>query len=266
MREANHSGPMLTLRELSLTSAVALVKRHPPVLTGHERIYVRSRPARFLQPISALDSLGRLGYYYAMQTPQPDNALIKQKMRQQALAKRQSIAHAAHLTSSEALANHFADHPMLGMAASFAGYHAVRGEIDVLPVFKRMARYNKPTALPRINEAKRLDFHLWRQGDVLERDALGISVPSVSTEKFLPELVLVPLLAFDSFGNRLGYGGGYYDRTMAHLRAQEEKPPLFVGVAFSSQEVEYIPSEAHDATLDGILTELGVSMFNAFGI
>ncbi len=76
-------------------------------------------------------------------------------------------------------------------------------------------------------------------------------------------MVLVPLLAFDSAGFRLGYGGGYYDRTIEAMR-QFETPPLFIGVAFGMQEVDSLPAEMHDQQLDGILTEVGVSMFRGY--
>jgi 5-formyltetrahydrofolate cyclo-ligase len=72
--------------------------------------------------------------------------------------------------------------------------------------------------------------------------------------------VLVPLLAFDGEGYRLGYGGGYYDRAIANLR-RSPAPPLFIGVAYSMQEIEQVPTNENDLPLDGILTELGVSMF-----
>jgi 5-formyltetrahydrofolate cyclo-ligase len=72
---------------------------------------------------------------------------------------------------------------------------------------------------------------------------------------------LCPLLAFDARGRRLGYGGGYYDRTIQALRADNASPPLVIGVAYCMQEVQEVPADENDALLDGILTEQGVSMF-----
>ena len=196
-----------------------------------------------------------------MQSPQPDIALQKKRIRQEMLAKRRAIPAASHSPASQALAVHFEDHPILSHKKSFAGYHAIRGELDVLPIFERMQRWEKTTALPCVvGKDAPLLFRKWSPGEPLTRDALGIQTPLQDATEIKPELVLVPVVAFDSFGNRLGYGGGFYDQTIARMR-QTEKPPLIIGVAFGRQEVEILPTEAHDATLDGILTETGVSMF-----
>lgn len=123
-----------------------------------------------------------------------------------------------------------------------------------------MARFEKRTALPHLTPEKSMIFREWKLGDPLIRHAMGMEEPKAEATEFIPEIILTPLIAFDGDGYRLGYGGGYYDRTMEALRALE-KPPLFIGVAFSLQEVEQVPTDANDAPLDGILTELGVSMF-----
>jgi 5-formyltetrahydrofolate cyclo-ligase len=122
-----------------------------------------------------------------------------------------------------------------------------------------MARYRKRTALPRA-EGQNLAFHEWKRGDALKRNTLGVEEPLVEAEIFLPEIILVPLLAFDGDGYRLGYGGGYFDRTMRALR-ETAHPPQFIGVAYGLQEVEQVPIDDGDEKLDGILTEFGVSMF-----
>jgi 5-formyltetrahydrofolate cyclo-ligase len=195
----------------------------------------------------------------------PDRALTleKRKLREQLLARRQQIPHAAMLAASQSAARHFADHPILAFAPSFAGYIAIRGELDILPVFDLMQRYGKLTALPCVTAQKTLIFRRWQRGDRLVRHpALQIEEPPPDAPSVIPEIVLVPLLAFDAEGYRLGYGAGYYDRTMEALR-QFERPPLFIGVAYGKQEVEQVPADAHDQKLDGILTELGVSMFRS---
>lgn len=196
-----------------------------------------------------------------MNQPQADIAVQKQRLRQEMMAKRRSIPAASHGPASESLAMHFSDHPILAVKESFAGYHAIRGELDVMPIFNRMQRWKKTMALPCVvGKDKPLVFRQWSPGDPLERDAMGIQTPNSKAKKVQPELLLVPVLAFDSFGNRLGYGGGFYDQTLSALRDTDAKP-LVIGVAFGSQEVELVPTEPHDATLDGILTETGVSMF-----
>jgi len=194
--------------------------------------------------------------------PQPDRRLDteKRKLRQSMQARRMALPHAAMAMASQAVARHFADHPILAFAPSFAGYIPMRGEVDVRPVFDIMARFEKDTALPCIMGEKSLLFRQWKLHDPLVRHALGVQEPEPTMPSLIPALVLVPLLAFDGAGYRLGYGGGYYDRTMAALR-QFTTPPLFIGVGYGSQEIDQVPTDHFDEPLDGILTELGVSMF-----
>ena len=188
-------------------------------------------------------------------------SIEKRKLRQDMLARRHSLADGAMLGADQSIARHFADHPILAFAPSFAGYVAIKGEVDVLPVFDIMLRYEKITALPCVTEHGTLQFRRWKRGDTLVRHPqLGTREPLPTAETLIPSVVLVPLLAFDGDGYRLGYGAGYYDRTIAIMR-RFEHPPLFIGVGHSGQEVEEVPTEPHDAPLDGILTELGVSIF-----
>lgn len=186
----------------------------------------------------------------------------KQALRQEMLARREAIPAATRLEAAQAIANHFADHPYLTYAGSFAGYYAMRGEVDVLPVFNRMARFHKRTALPAIHAPEQpLIFREWQPGVRLEAAAFGTKQPAADQPEFIPEVVLVPLLAFDAVGHRIGYGSGYYDRTIQALRAAQASPPWFIGTAFALQEVPHISAEESDQPLDGILTEEGVSVF-----
>ncbi len=189
-----------------------------------------------------------------------DIATNKAQLRQQMLQARQELPTATRLEAAESVKLHFADHPHLTYAQSFAGYYAVRGEVDILPIFNHMAKFKKLMALPRTH-GQFLYFHGWAPGKPLEDGAYGIKVPPATSFTMLPEVILVPLLAFDDRGYRLGYGGGYYDRVIAALRQSVEKPPLFVGVAYDMQEAPALPIEPHDQKLDAILTNEGVSMF-----
>lgn len=189
--------------------------------------------------------------------PATDKRLLRQSM----LEKRQRLSAYAQSAAAESVARHFADHPILAFVQSYSGYISMRGEIDTLPIFRIMARTRKITALPRMEpRTKLLHFREWREGDALETGAFTVREPKAEAPAFIPALVLVPTLAFDARGVRLGYGGGWYDRTMETLRSHS-KPPLFVGVAHSIQELPELPLEPHDQLLDGILTETGVSMF-----
>ena len=104
-----------------------------------------------------------------------------------------------------------------------------------------------------------LTFRLWTPDTVMETGAMGIDAPPAGTEEVVPRTVVVPLLAFDRRGYRLGYGGGYYDRTLAGLR--DGDGVLAVGVGYAAQEVAAVPVEDHDARLDAIVTEAGVLEF-----
>jgi 5-formyltetrahydrofolate cyclo-ligase len=100
-----------------------------------------------------------------------------------------------------------------------------------------------------------LVFRRWRPDMALKPGAYGIPAPPEDAPTLTPDIVLVPLVAFDRFGHRLGYGGGYYDRTLARLRA--ERPVQAIGCAHAAQEVARIPAMATDARLDWLLTERG---------
>jgi 5-formyltetrahydrofolate cyclo-ligase len=101
-----------------------------------------------------------------------------------------------------------------------------------------------------------LEFHRVPDGEVLARGAFGIHEPLESWPRVAPALLLVPLLAFDASGHRLGYGGGFYDRTLALLNVPA------IGIAYAGQEISSIPFEPHDRTLDMILTEQGTRKFS----
>lgn len=190
-------------------------------------------------------------------------AFQKSDLRKQMLSARVGMPAATQSIAAGAVARHFADHPILAFAPSFAIYAAMRGEVNLFPLAQHMRDYRKLICLPRIDD-EHLNFHIWNDGDSLEQHGLGHAEPMAHAEAITPAVILVPLLAFDAHGHRLGYGGGYYDRTMQTLRAQEN-PPLFIGVAYAMQEVNHLPHAPHDQHLDGILTEQGVSMFSCQG-
>ncbi len=137
-----------------------------------------------------------------------------------------------------------------------SGYWPFRSEIDPRPLMQRFARAGARLALP-VTPAKGanapLRFHLWRPGDALHQSAFGVHEPLPNTEQVDPDILLTPLLAFDRFGGRLGYGAGHYDRTLAGLRAQ--KSVLVIGLAFATQELGRAPAAPHDQALDGVVTE-----------
>jgi 5-formyltetrahydrofolate cyclo-ligase len=142
--------------------------------------------------------------------------------------------------------------------ATVSGFKPFAGEIDVLPLMARLAAEGWRTALPVVAGRDRpLVFRAWAPGEPTVAGAWSIDVPPDSAPEVRPDVLLVPMLAFDRAGFRLGYGGGFYDRTLGALRAV--KPIVAVGVAFAGQEMAEVPREAHDEPLDWILTEQGAS-------
>ena len=133
-----------------------------------------------------------------------------------------------------------------------AGYWPFGGEIDIRPLLLALVARGHGVALPATHgDDAPLSFHRWQPGAALERDARGTWRPAY--DAVVPDVVLVPLLAFDRAGRRLGYGAGFYDRTLAELHVR-----MTIGCAFAVQEVERVPVEAHDRRLDAIATEDGV--------
>lgn len=136
-----------------------------------------------------------------------------------------------------------------------AVYRAAGNEMDPRPLADNLRRLNWDIALPACEAPDEpVVFRLFYPGDRLAADAVGIQAPLASALEVTPDLIVAPVLAFDFLGNRLGQGGGYYDRTLAGLRASA-RAPLFVGLAFAGQEVDHVPVAEHDQRLDAILTE-----------
>lgn len=140
--------------------------------------------------------------------------------------------------------------------AMISGYLAYRTEIDVMPLMQKLAGQGFELALPVVIEMEQpLVFRKWAPGDATEAGKLNIDTPLASAPEVDPDLLLVPLLAFDERGYRLGYGGGFYDRTLEKLRKQ--KSITAVGVAFAGQQVGSVVRGIEDQPVDWILTENG---------
>ncbi len=141
-------------------------------------------------------------------------------------------------------------------AGAVSGFTAFRTEIDVIPLLARLAGDGWATALPVVAaDGAPLSFRRWTPGEPTVPGRFGIPVPHAASDELLPDVLLVPMLAFDRAGFRLGYGGGFYDRTVAWLR--QVKPILAVGIAYAAQEVAAVPRGRYDQPLDWIVTEVG---------
>ena len=137
-----------------------------------------------------------------------------------------------------------------------AGFHPYRSEVDVMPLLEALGEAGWKTALPVIVEPHQpLAFRSWSVGEDTAEGHYGILAPRDHAAMVDPDLLLVPMLAFDRDGYRLGYGGGFYDRTLHKLRAL--KPITAIGIAFSGQELDSVPHDSEDQHLDWILTERG---------
>lgn len=180
--------------------------------------------------------------------PLPD----KKFLRAQALAVRNKIdpAYAAQASRkiSETLVKHIRTQAVIGC------YSPIRGEVDITHAMERLST-DRTLCLPVIEASGQpLAFRLWKPGMRLMKGRHDILMPPANEPFVTPDTVIVPLVAFDRARHRLGFGAGYYDRTIEQLR-KYEKDVEVIGVAFAVQELERIPFEPHDAMLDKVITE-----------
>jgi 5-formyltetrahydrofolate cyclo-ligase len=138
-----------------------------------------------------------------------------------------------------------------------SGFMPLKSEINPLPLMKKLAAAGARLALPAIaGRGKPLITRAYAFGDDLARGQWGIREPKPQAPEVAPDILIVPLAAFDRAGNRIGYGAGYYDMTLAALRAK--KKIAAVGIAFAAQEIDRVPVTPRDERLDLVLTERGV--------
>lgn len=179
----------------------------------------------------------------------------KAVLRKEVLARRKA-AHAAAIGAAEALRDHVLAGRYLTGAAIIAGYRPIRTEIDPTPLMEALHHAGHRLVVPVIiGTGLPLSFREWWPGVAMAEGAFGAAVP-VDTQELTPDLVLVPLVAFDPDGWRLGYGGGFYDRSLERLRAH--KKTLAIGLAYYAQRVATVPREPTDQPLDAIATERGL--------
>ena len=176
----------------------------------------------------------------------------KPALREQAKTRRASLARACPDFAARVAG--FADALPISADAVVSFYWPMGDEADPRALVRALAGRGHRLALPVV-AAKRspLHFREWREGDALIVHAFGMHEPGPSAPDATPDVLLVPLLAFDARGHRLGYGGGFYDCT---LTALEKK--LAIGIAFAGQEVERLPDAPHDHPLDMVVTQTGV--------
>ncbi|MCT8161005.1 5-formyltetrahydrofolate cyclo-ligase [Pseudoruegeria sp. SHC-113] len=179
----------------------------------------------------------------------------KAAARKAAFARRK----AAHGEGHDAAAQGFLAQALAPHAGKvLAGYMPIRTEVSPLPVMEAHTA-TAPVGVPVILGAGQpLSFRQWQPGCAMEEGAFGALIPADSPE-ITPEVLIVPLVAFDRHGGRLGYGGGFYDRTLQGLRARG--PVVAIGYAYAAQEAEALPLEPTDQPLDAIVTDAGILRF-----
>jgi 5-formyltetrahydrofolate cyclo-ligase len=180
----------------------------------------------------------------------------KKQLRSDALARR-AAAYALHgPDASRKLASHGLDFLRVTPGSIVSGFAAIRDEINPAELMSWLQAEGFRLALPvMVGKGKPLLMRAWSPGDTMAPAQWGIAEPLDDKPEVDPDVLLVPLLAFDVRGNRLGYGGGFYDRTLARLRAR--KPVTAVGIAYDEQKVDAVPTESYDQRLDWVLTPSG---------
>ncbi len=185
----------------------------------------------------------------------------KASLRGDLRTRRLKLRDSAPRNAADLAARNFLDHVGAPEARIVSGYWPIRSELDPRPLLTKLGRRGARCALPAIaGRGLPLEFREWTPGDPLARGEFGAGEPVPGARVVTPEVLIVPLLAFDGHGYRLGYGGGYYDRTIRSLR-REAACCLAVGFAYAGQEVDAVPRDETDERLDWIVTEVSARTF-----
>lgn len=180
----------------------------------------------------------------------------KRALRGTMLAWRATLAEEARRQASEGLLATFRRERPVAAPAIVSGFWPIKEEIDIRPLMVELFDRGCRLALPVVQgRGQRLLFRAWQPGDPLEAGVFGTWQPAASGEAVDPDMLLVPLLACDAEGWRLGYGGGFYDRTLALLGVPA------IGIAYAGQEVASLPRGPHDMALTMVVTENGIRRF-----
>lgn len=185
---------------------------------------------------------------------------MKAQIRKERLAARDALSADTRLEHSLAMAEHGGDLLPIEPGVIVSGFFPIRSEADVRPLMARLKARGARLCLPIVQNKETIVFRELVPGAELIDTGFGTRGPGPEAAVLDPDLLLVPLSAFDGKGNRIGYGAGHYDRAIARLREKGRHPRL-IGIAFDCQEVAEVPYEAHDVRLEAVLTETGLRRF-----
>ena len=180
-------------------------------------------------------------------------AVVKTILRREGLARRDALPAAERAKAAEAIAARPFPVPVLPGTIT-SGFMPMKSEINPIPLMRKLADAGARLALPVVaGKGKPLIMRAWALGEPLTAGVWGIREPKPEAPEVEPDILIVPLLAFDRSGHRVGYGAGYYDMTIDALR--RKKPTLAIGIAFAVQEIDAVPITPRDVRLDLVLTE-----------
>lgn len=179
--------------------------------------------------------------------------MLKAELRTAAFARRDAMSAEARKAAVEVVTAR--DFPVaVPQGAVVSGFSPIKTEFNPVPLMRKLSEAGARLALPAVaGRGKPLTMRAWAFGEELASGVWGIREPKPDAPEVFPDILLVPLAAFDRHGHRIGYGAGYYDMTIARLRAM--KPVVAIGVAFAAQEIDRVPATPFDARLDLVLTE-----------
>ena len=187
---------------------------------------------------------------------QADPVAAKVDLRREMKARRAALAPAERAAAAASLARHVLAWIQPHPGACVSGFLSIGDELDTAPVLAALHAAGHALCLPVMQgRGKRLLFRAWAPGDAMDTVTWGIQEPKRDRPSVEPTVLLVPLLAFDAQGHRLGYGGGYYDRTIHAMR--EDGHVIAAGLGFDMQMVDAVPHVDYDERLDWVLTPSG---------
>ena len=182
---------------------------------------------------------------------------LKAKLRSERLAARNAIPDESRIEKSLAIADAGGDRIDFLPGEDISGFFPIRSEVDVRPLMQHLREKGAKLSVPVVLDKQTIVFRELLPGAPLISTGFGTFGPDEEARIVDPDLMLVPLAAFDAVGHRIGYGAGYYDRAISRLHEKGKRPRL-IGVAYDCQQVDIIPAEDHDVALDAILTESGL--------